>query len=222
MIFVSYNAELSSARGCPGAIIGRFSSLTKLHYSVLRTRNTDNLFVRPMKLIDLPPVPLSLQNEYRSLIEDVERRAARLSSRLHEHMRCAAGCAACCRRFSVAPLEAALIGEQWQPVSAASPPENRDDSCGFLIENLCSIYECRPLICRTQGLPIAYIDEINERIDVSVCPLNFTGDYQFAHDDLLFLDSFNHRLAELNNRYCSETGISANTRISLEYQRSSR
>lgn len=167
-----------------------------------------------MKLTDLPPVPPSLQTDYLSLIEDVDRMVVDFSSRLHEHLRCAPGCSSCCRRFSIAPIEAALIAEQSE-ASLESCSIKTDDTCRFLIDDLCSIYLNRPLICRTQGLPIAYVDEINEQIDVSVCPLNFSETYQFTHEDLLFLDPVNSLLAELNIRYCRESGIDPESRISL-------
>lgn len=168
-----------------------------------------------MNLTDLPPVSLSLKDEYRQLIEDVDRAVSCLGGRLHDHLRCAPGCSSCCRCFSVAPLEAALIGERLDRASAASRFDRIGDACAFLFDNLCSVYADRPLICRTQGLPVAYIDEMNEQIDVSICPLNFSEDYQFSHEDLLFLDPYNRRLAELNDRYCSKSGIDGGIRISF-------
>lgn len=168
-----------------------------------------------MKLTDLPPVPSSVQTDYFSLIEDVDTQVAMLSSHLRPHLRCAPGCSSCCRSFSVAPIEAALIGAQMDPVSMEPGSGKTTNTCRFLINDLCSIYVHRPLICRTQGLPIGYVDEMNERIDVSVCPLNFSADYQFTHEDLLFLDPFNSLLAELSSRYCMETSIDIKSRISL-------
>lgn len=168
-----------------------------------------------MKLTDLAPVPLSLKDEYRKIINDVDHMVAELSNRLHKHLHCAPGCSSCCRSFSVTPLEAALINEQATPASVALLSENTGDICTFLVDDLCLIYLLRPLICRTQGLPIAYIDEMKEQIEVSVCPLNFPEDYPFTHEDLLFLDASNTLLAELNSRYCRETGIDDDTRIPL-------
>lgn len=168
-----------------------------------------------MKPTDLPPIPSPLKHDYRILIQEVELLTADFSSLLREHLRCAPGCSSCCRRFSVTPLEAALIGEQINSLPKLHPSGKAGAHCGFLIDDLCSIYIHRPLICRTQGLPIGYIDEINERIDVSVCPLNFSEDYQFTHEELLFLDPFNTRLAELNSRYCRENGIDVTSRIPL-------
>lgn len=168
-----------------------------------------------MILTDFPPVPAALKNEYQNLIAAVDRLAAQLGSRLHQHIRCGPGCSSCCRRFSVVPIEAALIGERLNREPPAPNVKRSGDRCGFLIDDLCSIYVNRPLICRSQGLPIGYVDEMNEQIDVSVCPLNFSKDYQFVHEDLLFLDPSNRLLAELNIRYCTAAGIEPGARVSL-------
>jgi len=42
-------------------------------------------------------------------------------------------------------------------------------ACTFLYEGQCSIYEARPLICRTQGLPLFVASENV----LDYCPLNF-------------------------------------------------
>ncbi len=81
----------------------------------------------------------------------------------------------------------------------------------------CSIYDIRPIICRTQGLPIAYIDEASGSIEVSACQINFADDYQFSQKDLLFMDQLNQRLAELNLQYCNATGQDPHKRVPLAH-----
>ena len=170
-----------------------------------------------MKLTDLPPVPASVKADYHLLIEEVEHLAAPIAERLHEHLRCAPGCASCCRPFSLSPLEAALIAEHLksEPDTACASPG--PGNCRFLARDLCTAYQNRPLICRTQGLPIGYIDEMNEQIEVSACPLNFPDDHPFTLEDLLLLDPVNARLGELNRRYCEKTGIDAKFRFPLDW-----
>ena len=90
-----------------------------------------------------------------------------------------------------------------------------DELCPLLDNDRCSIYAQRPLICRTQGLPIGYIDEDNERIEVSACPLNFPEGHPFEYDDLLLLDTFNSRLAALNRSYCRAAEIATDLRLPL-------
>lgn len=119
----------------------------------------------------------------------------------------------CCMKFSVLPVEAALINETTRKVKLKQAGD--DTNCVLLLKDRCSIYDIRPIICRTQGLPIAYIDEDAGSIEVSACQLNFVNDYQFSQEDLLFMDQFNQRLAELNLQYCNVAGLDPQKRIAL-------
>ena len=160
----------------------------------------------------LPPLPEPIQTAYRSLIAEVDNLTADLSIRLQRYINCGPGCSSCCRAFSVLPLEAALIAEQR---GRSRPPAATEDGCPLLAEQRCTIYACRPLICRTQGLAIGYIDEANKQIDVSACPLNFSEEHRFDYDDLLLIDPFNDRLAELNAGYCEAAGLDPLRRLAL-------
>ncbi len=158
----------------------------------------------------LPPVPRTISKDYNQLVADLDSAIGALQQHLHKFIGCAPGCSSCCKQFSVLPLEAALITGS-ASVSLQSPRSG--ELCSQLIDNHCSIYPQRPLICRTQGLPIGYIDEEREQIEVSACPLNFPEDHLFDLPDLLLLDSFNSRLAALNSAYCQAAGIAAETRL---------
>ncbi|OGQ99483.1 MAG: hypothetical protein A2521_00860 [Deltaproteobacteria bacterium RIFOXYD12_FULL_57_12] len=147
---------------------------------------------------------------------------ARLLAMLGGRIRCRPGCDDCCRDFSVLPLEAARI----DLASAGLPLETQiairanaakpGDHCPFLIDHLCAIYDARPLICRTHGLPIAHIDPAQQTIEVSVCPLNFPPEAELpSSNGLFFLDRFNAGLLDLNSRYAATAGIEATRRQSL-------
>lgn len=165
-----------------------------------------------MSIVHLPPVSDQLRDEYGSLTAEVDLLVDTLAERLHEHIRCTPGCSSCCRTFSVCPLEGSLLAMQSRP--ASQPCDG--SRCRLLVDDRCSAYPHRPLICRTQGMPIGYVDAGLEQIEVSACPLNFAATYSFTVDDLLFLDPFNARLAELNRRYCLENGLDARLRLPLE------
>lgn len=82
-------------------------------------------------------------------------------------------------------------------------------ACPLLLDDRCSIYESRPLICRTQGLPLLMEAEDGEQ-EIDFCPLNFTE--AGAVDDLdenhlAPLDQLNLRLALVNLQHCRETGL---------------
>lgn len=161
----------------------------------------------------LPPVPKTIRDEYAALVSDLDRLIVTLSTRLRSFINCAPGCSSCCRKFSIWPLEAALISGS---PAFSGRSIGGAEQCPLLNDNRCAIYPQRPLICRTQGLPIGYVDETHEQIEVSACPLNFSADHPFEYDDLLLLDPFNSRLAALNHAYCQQSGLAADLRLPLE------
>ena len=79
----------------------------------------------------------------------------------------------------------------------------------MLVDDRCSIYQSRPLICRTQGLPLLMEAEDGEQ-EVDFCPLNFTeagAIDDLDEDHLVPLDALNMKLALVNLEYCRETGL---------------
>jgi hypothetical protein len=76
---------------------------------------------------------------------------------------CHAGCADCCRRFSVTTLEAQVIAEGLAGLPAATRSAlaaraaEHTDACPALEpDGRCAIYPFRPILCRTHGLPIRF------------------------------------------------------------------
>jgi len=91
----------------------------------------------------------------------------------------------------------------------AQEAEGQPVACPLLVEDRCSIYESRPLICRTQGLPLLLEAEDGGQ-EVDFCPLNFAGpdavdDLEETH--LVPLDDLNLKLALINLQYCREQGF---------------
>lgn len=161
---------------------------------------------------------------YRQLIESVDSMTARLSSRYAEHLVCRSGCSGCCHHhLSVFAVEAATVGAA---IEALPEPlrvqlneqarktlelEARGESaiCPMLVDDRCSVYESRPMICRTQGLPLLIEAEDGEA-EVDFCPLNFTDENAIAdldQDYLVPLDDLNLKLALVNLQHCRERGI---------------
>jgi uncharacterized protein len=154
----------------------------------------------------------------------VDRLAAKLQARYSKHLVCHEGCAGCCHHhlsvFAVEAEEAcaaiealpipirARVEEQAREVIKL---ETQDEpvTCPLLIDSRCSIYESRPLICRTQGLPLL-IEADDEEQEVDFCPLNFTGAEaidDLDEDHLVPLDALNLRLALVNLEHCRENGL---------------
>jgi uncharacterized protein len=161
---------------------------------------------------------------YRRFIEQVDRLTAKLQARYSKHLVCRAGCAGCCRHhLSVFPVEAeearAAIETLPAPIRARVEEqaleiikrEARGElvACPLLVNDHCSIYESRPLICRTQGLPLL-LEAEDGGLEVDFCPLNFTGAGavdDLDEDHLAPLDALNLRLSLLNLEHCRETGL---------------
>lgn len=112
------------------------------------------------------------------------------------NMSCRLGCSKCCYvELSIFQAEAYVILE-WvnflsleekqnflNELRTSEQPKQKNTlgkiskPCAFLRNGKCTIYEIRPTICRTQGLPLQYkiSDEKNQvQLAVDVCPLNFT------------------------------------------------
>jgi len=159
--------------------------------------------------------------DYHQLLAALDAEIVRIGALHAATISCGPGCASCCLAFSVLPIEAACLRRAIGALSAASRERlernlaDGSDRCPLLLDDLCSTYGARPVICRTQGLPLAYVDAEREAIEVSACPLNFPDDHAFAQESLLFLDGFNARLSELNRLWCLEKGLDPDRRIPL-------
>ncbi len=121
---------------------------------------------------------------------------------LHEsQMACGAGCDHCCMDFSILPVEYHAIKKEMTSLPGQAFTTGPDSSCPFLVEHRCAIYSSRPLICRTQGLPLLFMNE--EQWELSVCELNFQAyDLQsFTAENTFPLDRFNSRLFLINQSF---------------------
>lgn len=118
-------------------------------------------------------------------------------ARTPEAFTCAEGCDSCChRRFSVFLIEAQPIAaalEAMQPALRERLREQADspqhaDRCALLVDGRCSVYEVRPLICRSHGVPVLADGAVD------VCPLNFS-EHEIPRASVLNLDALNEPLA---------------------------
>ncbi len=104
---------------------------------------------------------------------------ARLASRHGGRLSCRRGCIDCCvDGITVFSVEAERIRREFPGVldrEAPAPPGR----CAFLAgDGSCRVYPARPYVCRTQGLPLRWIEEdldlqLVEMRDI--CPLNEEG-----------------------------------------------
>lgn len=109
------------------------------------------------------------------------------------HLQCQRGCHACCADgLTVFALEAAQIAEHHRELLESGEP-GAEGGCAFLDrQGACRIYAHRPYVCRTQGLPLRWLEEREgEVIELrSVCELNLVDTHEASierpmHETLL-------------------------------------
>ena len=107
----------------------------------------------------------------------VDARAAQLAALHGARLHCRRGCCACCvDGISVFAIEAERIRAHHADLLALGEP-HAPGACAFLDgAGACRIYEDRPYVCRTQGLPLRWIDEERRAELRDICPLNEAGE----------------------------------------------
>ncbi len=113
-----------------------------------------------------------------SLQENASGFFDKISSKHAQSMECKKGCSKCCQTdISVFEIEAERIND-WLTTQSLEEQKrllelwktpHQTGHCAFLYNDQCTVYEARPLICRTQGLPL-YLSTENI---LDYCPLNF-------------------------------------------------
>ena len=142
--------------------------------------------------------------KYRKLRDQIDLLVATLENQHKQHLACKKGCDLCCMDYSIFPVEfysilGALNQKNEQHVF---PTQNVDGSCVFLKDHQCTIYDERPIICRTHGLPLLYMNEVNEW-ELSACELNFTSFdmNDFTSENTFPQDNFNSELLLINREF---------------------
>lgn len=110
------------------------------------------------------------------LHREVEDRVAAVTAALPGALACRLGCADCCvDELTVFTLEADLLRHHYADLLASAAP-HAAGACAFLDSaGGCRVYEHRPYVCRTQGLPLRWqdVDESGAEVEMrDICPLN--------------------------------------------------
>jgi hypothetical protein len=131
----------------------------------------------------------SLLSRLDDLYAAVDRQIAELLRIYPYPLTCHAGCRSCCvDNITVFEIEARRIRQRHEQLLHYGKPFP-EGACAFLNEaDNCRIYEHRPYVCRTQGLPLRWIDEDENGAPVEmrdICPLNEPeADLTSLHADL--------------------------------------
>lgn len=166
----------------------------------------------------------SLLTNYSLLVAKVDEFCRRTTNEFAVHIACKPGCDDCCRHLTLFPVEAVMLAlalrELPEPRAsllkrkASEAPSDRH--CPLLIGGLCAMYDARPLICRTHGLPLAIRGEDAHRVDY--CPRNFQALDTIPGSAVLRLDRLNEALVMVDAQFraaVSKTDIHHTGRISI-------
>jgi uncharacterized protein len=147
----------------------------------------------------LENILFSLGNLHKAIDQMVDRLSIMHNSRL----RCKKGCHDCCiDDLSVFEVEALNIRHFNGALIKTGIPHAKG-SCAFLDnKGECRIYNQRPYVCRTQGLPLQWIEELENGSTVAmrdICPVNEPGTpvENLPEDVCWKIGPFEERLARL-------------------------
>ena len=150
----------------------------------------------------------------RALRHKVDDHARRVETEHASQFACRRGCDGCCQtERSVSAVERAGVAEGL----AALEPSVRErlepdaERCSMLLDGACAIYQHRPLICRSHGLPLVMEGQLD------VCPLNFEAldIAELPLDQVLNVGSVTAVLVAVNALYCQEEGADPRDRTEL-------
>lgn len=142
----------------------------------------------------------------RVLHEEVDNLADKLALRHGPRLKCRMGCTPCCTDgLTVFEVEAERIRRGHAALLENDRP-HPVGACAFLDqEGACRIYEDRPYVCRTQGLPLRWFEEDERGRTVEyrdICPLNEEGPAleELPEDDCWTIGPTEAHLAQLQRR----------------------
>lgn len=144
-----------------------------------------------------------LQN-YLALVGRVDELCGGTVTRFASEISCRAGCDACCRHLSVFAIEAAALKEaldalpetEAELIRRKAGTATPEGACPLLHDGLCLLYEARPIICRTHGLPLLITSDGEQGVDY--CPENFQGVSSIPGSAVIDLDRLNAILTAIN------------------------
>lgn len=159
-------------------------------------------------------MPRILDN-YSQLTARVDALCNSIASALGDQITCSPGCSSCCTSITVFPVEAAAMREALDNLPQEKVTEilrhisGHDDEgrCPLLLHHRCLLYEARPIICRTHGLPIVYTSDGQRNSDC--CPRNVTDTASLPGSNVINLDTLNTLLVAINAAYLSQSGTPA-------------
>ena len=164
----------------------------------------------------LPPNTLNILDEFNDFLDKTNAKISKIVKIHEKHLACKKGCTACCMNVSVLPVEFYAIGKMLKK-SKKKIKLNRHKRCSFLQDCLCMIYQFRPILCRTHGLPLSHRDSHDpSRANITICDLNFVNKTpKFKSNNVLDMDEINLELFRLNEKFIAKFKTRLPARIPL-------
>jgi len=154
---------------------------------------------------------VDLLDNYWQVIARVDDLCRGIESALRGQISCSEGCSSCCTAISLFPVEAAALRaaldalpeEEASAIRSHLEEHAGGERCPLLSHDRCLLYDARPVICRTHGLPILYSDGNERRVDC--CPRNLDGCETLSGSAVIDLDRLNVLLSAVNALFRSQS-----------------
>jgi len=156
-----------------------------------------------------------MHTAYTALLEKIDRRLQQMPA-----CACPAGCDLCCRlSFTLFPVEAFHLRGAFLRLPGAAAERVRRQAadphapgCPLLLDGRCAVYEARPVLCRTHGVPFFRRGEGEagpalypgcEHLPLAAPAGPGSGTRKVPALDL---DGINELLVRVNERFCRDGG----------------
>jgi hypothetical protein len=177
----------------------------------------------PLEQESIPKISELLRN-YVGLQNRIDAFWAQVDRVCPGELVCQEGCDACCRHLSLFWVEGAALGAALAQLPAAQVARIRQQArqadpagaCPLLHQGSCLLYQARPVICRSHGLPVLLAGTQGER-RIDHCPENFRGVDRLPSGAVLDLEVLNATLATINRLFVAQffRGPSGSERLSI-------
>ena len=129
--------------------------------------------------------------DYKTFLEELDSKLAKFFTRDKDKIRCRKGCSSCCKNadFPLSYMEMNYLMKGFLNLDKETNDNVRnniktlknvcenDYTCPFLVDDLCSVYEFRPIICRVHGLAYRRSDGIVNLPDCANSGLNYSDNF---------------------------------------------
>ena len=153
----------------------------------------------------------NLLDNYYQMVVRVDALCRGIQDVLSSQITCSEGCSSCCTAITLFPVEAAALNAALEALPQADraailchvAEHAAEERCPLLEHHRCLLYDARPIICRTHGLPIIYTEGNEQKGDC--CPLNLSESEQpVSGSAIIDLDRLNTLLVAVNALFLSQ------------------